>query len=477
MKKMGEAAREACAVGLSDEAGVKIDKLMQLLNLATNLVAAAPPLDHPATGVLPEGSPNAGYSTVTSSSNSRVSPPTGPPPGLVLPFQSDPGITRVSSTGSMKMDTMDLGNHESRKRCASSVPIGDDRANKAPKREPLEDIIPLAQHTPPSAHHTPPLLQGNIFQSQQQQHAVPGVADPRTVAVFASANTLSQPLSRPPSPPKLIEGFNLTQQQQPPQISSPSKTPPQSDFDSNSSTPTATVSAFPTGSGNRSSWSDGPPSILPQRQHPHSRSASSLVDLHGLGIPSYSSPTFAPPALQSSQHPGVNTGGSSISPPLGRVSRTGSVSNGFVSPFAFGFSDVATAVAPAAVATPLGRPAPPVAGPSTVEAYDYSKSRPSTATMARRNSDTEEDYFDDDSDDEDGSSPSSRDFRSRPNTSHGGSGGSSGQHGGTDGSNSSHHRDDVPQEYREEVDRVFFEFMNKICSNRRPMTFFWYVEG
>jgi hypothetical protein len=467
---MGEAAREACAVGHNSEAGLKIEKLMQLLSLATNLVAATPSLDHSVAGGLPDGSPNNGYSTAGSNSSSRVSPPIALPPGLVLPFQSDPSLARVSSVGSMKVDTADLGNHESRKRCASSVPIGDDRANKAPKREPLDDIIPLAQHTPPSANHTPPLLQsGNIFQSQQQQqHTAASVVDPRTVTVFSSSNILSQPPSRPPSPSKLIEGFSLVQQQ-PSQFSSPSKTPPQSDFDSNSSTPTATVSSFSTGLSNRASWSDGPPSMLPQRQHPHSRSSSSLVDLHGLGIPSYNPPTFGPSAMQPSQHSGVNTGGS-ISPPLGRVSRTGSVSNGFVSPFAFGFSDVTAAAAVAAAGvTPLGRPPPSVAPPTTVEAYDYSKSRPSTATIARRNSDTEEDYYDDSSDDEDGSSPSSRGYRSRPSTSHGGS---SGQHSGADTNGSSHHRDDVPQEYREEVDRVFFEFMNKICSNRRSLAVF-----
>lgn len=26
---------------------------------------------------------------------------------------------------------------------------------------------------------------------------------------------------------------------------------------------------------------------------------------------------------------------------------------------------------------------------------------------------------------------------------------------------------DVPQEYRAEVDRIFFEYLNKICSNRK----------
>jgi hypothetical protein len=37
---------------------------------------------------------------------------------------------------------------------------------------------------------------------------------------------------------------------------------------------------------------------------------------------------------------------------------------------------------------------------------------------------------------------------------------------GANGGGSSSHSNEVPQEYRAEVDRIFFEFLNKICSNR-----------
>jgi hypothetical protein len=72
-------------------------------------------------------------------------------------------------------------------------------------------------------------------------------------------------------------------------------------------------------------------------------------------------------------------------------------------------------------------------------------------------------YFDSDSEDSDGEYLSMAQKRvggqSRPATSH-----------GMSPDNSAHspsHGNDIPQEVRAEVDRIFFEYLNRICSDRR----------
>jgi hypothetical protein len=420
MKKMGQQARDACAVGQHNEAGMKIEQLMQLLSLATDLVAAAPSLDSIST--VPERSSPLHFTPSTSSTG--LSPPEVP--GLA------PNQFASVDSGSIKPDAVDLqGNSESRKRCASSLPIGDDRVNKALKREPQDDM-PLNVSTTTS----PPSLQpGALFPSSGIH---PPTVDPRSITSY---NPPSQPPSQPPSPPNLMPGFE-SRPSQPhsappfPQVSNTQFNP---DFDRNSTTPTRTP-VFPTGAGNRSSWSDGP-SSLPQRQHPHSLSSGSLKELQGVGVPSYSKavPFSSPaqPLRPTASSPASN-------PPIGRVSRTGSVSSGFVSPFAHGFPDIATQ---------QNRP------PNS-DAYE--QSRPSTGRAGHHSGDSSENDYDSDSDLEESNWSPSRGIHSRPDTSHDGT-----CQAGTDnsGGTGSYHRDDVPQEYKEEVDRVFFEFLNKICSN------------
>jgi hypothetical protein len=114
--------------------------------------------------------------------------------------------------------------------------------------------------------------------------------------------------------------------------------------------PPQSVPPFPTGVRNRSSWSDIP-AALPPRHHQHSRSGTSLntsVNVHGLSgmIASTSTQPFTAPGTFStpsvSKQRSIPNGGHSISPPLGRITRSGSISSPAVNPLSFGFSDISS---------------------------------------------------------------------------------------------------------------------------------------
>ncbi|KAL0577942.1 hypothetical protein V5O48_004049 [Marasmius crinis-equi] len=300
------------------------------------------------------------------------------------------------------------GESSARKRCASEIDV--ERPIKAMKAEPQDDILYNSNQA-----ITPP------------QHA--------------HAHTLqSPPPSRPPTPPSAQTGF----------VFNPVKTPPHSQYTPTSatsstiSTPLSAHSYNPAAASApdlvagtkvstpvfpplRNAWSESVvPTINGQSRHSHSLSTGSIT------TPSSGSSTgTTSPISHTSAGSGSSvTGTAHPSPPRfaagvngrinGRMTRSGSIGTLGTHPFTYTY--------------------PPSSWSENItNRGDAALGSSSTSTTARNSPEEMHDGDDGDDGDDDG-----------------GRGG--GVHSAGTGS-------DVPQEYRAEVDRIFFEFLNKICSN------------
>jgi hypothetical protein len=211
----------------------------------------------------------------------------------------------------------------SRKRCASSIASGSVyRVNKAPKMEHQDDIV----HA--SSLKLSPLMSSHMFSTLV-------TSDPAAVVVNCSLCP-SAPSSQPQtparqssqvlSPPSQVIGFGV-----PVAVSSQSAPP------------------FSLSTRNRSSST----ATLAHRLHRHSLSGTSLdtaINLHELTtVPSstsqpFTSPgTFGTPPMQglTMQLPGID-GVMTISLPLGRMTRLGSIATPSIKPTSFGISELPT---------------------------------------------------------------------------------------------------------------------------------------
>ncbi|KAH7913761.1 hypothetical protein BJ138DRAFT_1001713 [Hygrophoropsis aurantiaca] len=206
------------------------------------------------------------------------------------------------------------------------------------------------------------------------------------------------------------------------------------------------------------------PSTLPHRHHQHSLSGSSLntaLGYHPLANPNTphtfsSTGPFAP--SPSAQTRSGTTGGAGISPPIGRISRSSSFTHGNANPLAFGLSEV-----------------------PSVGALDFLQSRRPAPSMSIPHSPTSS--HDGDFDNEsDGGGDYSQSHSPESSTGNTARNSSQNPHSSASRSttasvrphtlmsrqsteNLSGHGNEVPQEYRPEVDRIFFEFLSNICSN------------
>ncbi|KAG5647279.1 hypothetical protein DXG03_000815 [Asterophora parasitica] len=392
------------------------------------------------------------YSAPLSSPGLLVHEPTENPlsfPPAVIPSISDPMDVTV-------VDNLGVIDH-SRKRCASE--LEEHRSVKAPKREPQDDI-PL---TPPAAS-TPPFAVGGI--------------------TLPSVPIKSQPASsRPPTPPTTFSShrpFNPMKLPLPPTPTHFDLFPPQAAATTVVAAP-AVPSSFP---GLHSSWSD---SVVPTRHH-HSLSAgsiilpqtpplstNSMVDPFTTDIFTTDTFTTVDPFTTTPLHhkplramPGPFAATATIGPPIGRMSRSGSINGTFPAPYGFGYMEAGTgswtnalghrvAGQTTAPTTPSGwfpsvesQASGSSVSPASSSASAPASDRPLSSTVPNttQNSPTEDKDDDDDDDDDDdneaaSSSKSNHSSDSPPGSSPG----------------------DIPQEYRAEVDRIFFEYLNKICSN------------
>ncbi|KAG6331577.1 hypothetical protein ID866_7509, partial [Astraeus odoratus] len=457
-----QSASAACSLGQGFEAGARIDELKKTIAMVAELIATTQIADPPSMSRTSSPRRYSGYSTV--GSKCSVSPPTRNPPASAAQDVNQ-SVMHFSSSGNQELGTLDVltngdSSDLSRKRCASSM--GDDRVQKALKREPQEDT-PL--HVIPASVTNPPLFTPS---------SVPSMTDSRA---FSAANSPSQPASRPTSSAGVPHPTFTVLTHQPAQPSIPGMPIPlpatstpaaPADFLTTSTMTTSVLhqSQFTPTTAVGSSWPEGVTSVS-QRSHQHSLSGSSFSNsVNSHSIPSTSAALGPIPFASSGSFSTSPTQPrSGISPPIGRLSRSGSFTNN-TSSFAFGLPEVPLSAG--ALDFLKAPPPPPVA-------QTYAANSPTSS---------QEGEMENDSDCADTTnaqslSPGSSSGKSvrgsgqapasRPLTAHNGRLGSLTTRPSTENVptnvSAASHGNEVPQEYRAEVDRIFFEFLNSICSN------------
>ena len=350
------------------------------------------------------------------------SPPDHPPPGTSESMDYDHNV-------------LDQFTDPSRKRCASS--LGPERVIKAPKLEPLDD--PPLHSIQPSIGVAPlhPLPTISSVVNPASAPTVPsfGLARPLPDPVQPPVPSLpaSQPASRPPS-----AGSSRSN------LISASHIPPPLVLNQPGSTglPPAPFSSPPV------AWADtrAPFPSRPHHQHSHSggsiQSIIPISESSGLNYPQLGN-GFAP-TLPSSHPPSLVPPPAMMSvsmvplpsPPhsahLVRPSRSSSLSNVYL--------PSASEVRPKTISAP-SRPQTPTASSPEDECdesdgEDHSHSPPSVTYGKNKRARS----------DDPGSTPGPRPKNGRRSST-------------TDAN-------EIPTEYRVEVDRIFFDFLSNICSNR-----------
>lgn len=431
-------ARADCSVGQTAHAGVKIDQLKKAIALVSELIAA--------TKLADGSSPPSDKSSPPVVSGTRASPPSLSRSGAGLPFA--PFLTGGDSN---PQDGTSPPDHESRKRCASSMTEGD-RALKAMKMEPIDDF-------------SQPLLSSIPFSSAA------GIANSHPVSF--SSNPPSSPPSRPSSSAGLPFNSQLNVYQRQLASSVSINFPPlnvaaangrSSDFTPPTSATQPPVSGHVASFGHpQESWGEHSGPFAPSSRATLSGNRlNGDVEMKNIimgGPPAFASPPAGFPPLPGATPlttPPATTVVPSLLQSASRTSRSNSLSNPSGDPFAFGV---------------------PVSEATIDERAEY-QSRPDTGFSRSYSPASSPD--DDDEHDSDTGSPSHSRYRPRD--------GSIGEANhpysrslprralvnrsstdnfstGVNGNGSSSHSNEVPQEYRAEVDRIFFEFLNKICSN------------
>ncbi|KAF8892463.1 hypothetical protein BD779DRAFT_1436998 [Infundibulicybe gibba] len=428
--KTASSAGDACIKRHGAEASSKVDELKERISMVSDMISGmmSVSLSEPSSSPPPFPQPGADILEYPSTYSYIRAGPLGFPP------------TGVASNAST-MVTSDHSDHP-RKRCASA--LEEQRTVKALKREPQdENILSLPPTTETLAvGDAPPIFTA-------------GVPVPVTIAHPITLLPQSRPPSRPPTPLTSFSShgpFGTIKQQASAVLNYPAFIPASLDFSTN-----LPPSASPTFPALQSSWSD---SIVPSRHH-HSLSAGSingslLNTPLSFPVPPSNGDHFPPP------QPISVAPAATISPPIGRMSRSGSVNGAFNNPFAFGYPQTFPETPTSTWPPELGRvsgpvPAPTAASPSwfTNNAdrplLSGSPSATSEVPSTTRNSPTDDEEDEEtggDSDENDGSP--SKNHHQLPTV---------------DGPSGSGSGSDVPHEYRAEVDRIFFEYLNKICSN------------
>jgi hypothetical protein len=453
--KTANSGSEAFSNGQTTSAASIVDQLTKNVLLVAQMVATMNLRDQNAGSPLGSGSPHA--QTAAASTASHTSPPAsiGLDSSQAQHINGLPGFDSPTASlePSSSLDAPDM----SRKRCAST--LDGDRVVKAMKMEPQDDV---SLQMPPPAH---------MNTSTSFSFSAPTTISP-AMATIAEHPTIpsvpSLPGTRPPS--SSGRGMTLMQDMQathstmhfPSHIDFAPQLPhPPTDFSALPSgpatapTPLATT-AFPSSSSLTNSWPESRPGVS-RHSHSLSGAGSSISGLqhsvHPLSVATNLAYTPSSSAFHSPTHPTIPSQ-APIAPAVGRMSRSSSFSQ--PNPFAFGV-DTATALP-----------------------YDHMQSsmqsRPSTSGGAFTRATSPEYDDDDDGDESDDGLPSTARNVYHPHTPPSGTSdgkasppGTSARRGsrtspsaeGTTGA----HGNEVPQEYKAEVERIFFEFLSKTCSN------------
>ncbi|PIL23957.1 hypothetical protein GSI_13708 [Ganoderma sinense ZZ0214-1] len=434
---------EACSMGHGGNATEIVSVLKKNVLLVAELVAAMQLGDTAAAG-----SPSRSLGPGSSSSLSVSSVPASVADAMNIEQQpaaqqqqTPPSLNNLPSGGSMDPSTMSDSSESSRKRCASSV--AGDRVVKSMKLEPQDEAPPLQMSS--STGVLPPMLPSTHFSYTYPLSNGPppltSVADMSAVPPpLSSAGTLSS--SRPPSsnglPPPLPLGLSLDAAQQivssihgAISVDSIPSLPHSPDFMAPSS---ATSGALPSPPG-----FIPPGSVWPDNRIPIP--LSNTVPVAGPSTLTYNAAVYSPTRNTHLQQTPMNV----ASATLGRASRSASMSHLHGNPF----SQVPDTVT----------------HPTMYEST--TQSRPSTSGRHSPRAESPEYDYDDgrDSDDEGELQTHAEGPVNGTARSHAGQRRMSRTSPSNEGGGSSGHGNEVPQEYRADVERIFFEFLNSICSN------------
>ncbi len=441
-------ARADCSAGQTADAGAKVDQIRMAVAFVSDLIAATRLTDGP--------SPPSDKSSPPVASAVRASPPNVGGSGAGLTF-----APFLPNGDFHSQDGLGPSDHESRKRCASSM-NEDDRVIKVMKMEPLDDI-------------SQPSLSSSSFPFPASVGPGPGGVMNSHSAPFSS-NPPSSPPSRPNSSGGLpMHQLNMYRRSLPSSIpigftplnvaAANGHAPP--DF-----TPPASAAHTPV-SGHVTTFGHPPE---PWREHPapftsshrHTLSSGHLdgdVDMKNIILGA--SPAFASPAAVFPSPPGsaplATPPAATVVPAMlqsaARASRSNSLSNQPPNDslvFGVSVSEVTIderAEYQAGVSRPdtgFSRSLSPASSPEDDDEHDSDTGSPSHSRYRGRNgsvSDVNHQFS---------RQPSRRALVNQSSTDNFGQG---------MGANGSNHSNEVPQEYRAEVDRIFFEFLNRICSN------------
>ncbi|KAH9901335.1 hypothetical protein C8Q73DRAFT_241552 [Cubamyces lactineus] len=444
------------------------------------------------------------------------------------PPSQQASMSSIASSASSDSATMSDGSELSRKRCASSV-AGDRvvKSMKLEPPEDSAPALQIAPSAAVPPTMMPPTNFSYTYPMSSVPPTLSSVAEMSAIPPPMPSSLSSS--SRPPSsagiPAHLSLGMlpDASQQvaamhsalHQPTTIDPIASMSHPSDFVSPASTASGASTVMPGYAPPASVWPDG--RVAVPRQHHHSLSTGSILTVgqtvsNPIPIPgpstsmSYSTPMYSPTQRTHLQQPPLNA----ASATLGRASRSHSISHLHAAgnPFAY---------VPDGVSHPTMYESTSTA--AAVAAAAAAQSRPSTsagvgvnAAVGRFSRPSSPEYGDEDSDDDElgyinashhhspagqgmgdgsvgsaggaeskssaeghGNGPSrgsagQQRRMSRASPSNEGAGGSGSAGAGSSGSgpgssSSSSHGNEVPQEYRAEVERIFFEFLNAICSN------------
>ncbi|EJD02419.1 uncharacterized protein FOMMEDRAFT_21137 [Fomitiporia mediterranea MF3/22] len=519
-------ARQACSMGKSFEASSKIDEMRQKVALVAELLSntgidSPPKQDSPRGGM--SGGPSASSNTQGhrhSMSLPRLTNNPSTPPGFipnfpnsgVLSIPSGPSSLEQAVGGPLSMDLTSVTGNQgspdsdtSRKRCASSM--GGNRVNKVIRLDPSDGSLPpLTQSaSPPKINLDLPVLQGQSLSTSQAQSVMPSPVATLSgnaqipLSHTASSGSLSSSLTtvNPMSTGSIVPGapaiVNMSTSRPIPSSAPVTGVRPGL-LQSQTSFPLPLTASAPvslTDTGRReidaqlgvemasptnttSGWADLSSTTPVQSQlgsgigtvRPHDLAGASAMPFSGQ---QFTAAGHAPPIpMQTAPAPlgqssGLGSRSGSFSHPNPHQSMYGTMAgNGSV-----------TSVDQVQQPQPLQQHAPPEFVPS-----QGGRSRAhSRATAPAPRSPSSSSCEEDGESDYEGSygtsygqytSKSSPPLRSRPGSPHrrpSAAGSSASPADSQPLSSGASSGNEIPPEYRADVDRVFFEFLNKVCSN------------
>ena len=439
-------ARADCSAGQTADAGAKIDQIKMAIAFVSDLIATTRLTDGP--------SPPSDKSSPPVVSAVRASPPNVGRSGAGPPF-----APFLSNGDFHSQDGLGPSDHESRKRCASSM-NENDRVIKAMKMEPLDDISQPSLSPPsfPFSASVGPGPGGLV-----NSHSVPFSSNPPSTPPSRPASSGGLPMHPQlnmyrRSLPSVPIGFTQLN------VAAANGHAP-SDF-----TP-PTSATHPPGSGHVTTFGHPPE---PWREHPapfpsshrHTLSGGHLdadVDMKNIimgASSAFASPSAvfpSPPGSAPLATPPAGTVVPSMLQSAARASRSNSLSNQPPSELAFGVpvSEVTIderAEYEACISRPdtgFSRSLSPASSPEDDDEHDSDTGSPSHSRYRNGSVSEANHQF------------SRQPARARALTNRS----STDNFSSSMGANGSNHSNEVPQEYRAEVDRIFFEFLTRICSN------------